>query len=162
VFYRRELTVRVGEVVMSETVREMLVRVFPRRVVEGQTAPHDCPECLTLRGQLSGVTWPEVPSDFIRDRPDALPLLSHEAYLAFLPAWLRVGAVEPDGEVAGMLLVNLGYNPDTAGFTADQRAAVVEVARHIIRDGFWGPDDPDNVKAMAAIERIWSEGSRSQ
>jgi hypothetical protein len=146
--------------VNGKAVLEMLVGVFPRRIVRGQIAPHDCPVCRTLREHLDGITWPDVPAEFIRDHPDVLPLLSHEAYLSFLPAWLCRGALAPDDEVAGMLLVNLESRPDTTGFTSEQREAVIEAARSIVRDGFWGPDDPENVKTLAAIERIWSEDAR--
>jgi hypothetical protein len=148
--------------VSSKAVREMLAGVFPRRIVRGQIAPHDCPECRSLRERLDGITWPDVPDEFIRDHPDVLPLLSHEAYLAFLPAWLCRGALEPDDEVAGMLLVNLESRPDTTGFTPEQRGAVIEAARSIVRNGFWGPDDPVNIKTLAAIVRVWSEEARSR
>jgi hypothetical protein len=86
-----------------------------------------------------------------------LPLLSPEAYLAFLPAWLRQSALEPEGEVAGMLLVNLACDPDPTGFAREQRDAVIEVARFIVRNNSWGPGDPVNVKSLVAIERAWAE-----
>src|SRR5689334_13497245 len=111
----------------SEPIIERLLSVFPQIIVGGRAAPHDCPECSALREQLSGIAWGQVPGEFIRENPDVLPLLSHEAYLAFLPAWLHQGTLEPDGEVAGYLLVNLGCRPDTTGFTAEQGEAIIEV-----------------------------------
>ncbi len=91
----------------SKAIVEKLIAVFPRRIVDGAFAPHDCPECLKLRGQLTGTDWLDVPFEFVRDHPDVLPLLSPAVCPAFLPAWLRQGVLEPDGEVAAMLLVNL-------------------------------------------------------
>jgi hypothetical protein len=140
-----------------EAIVGKLIDVFPRRVVAGQVAPHDCPECRELRVQLTGIAWPDVPGEFVRDRPDVLPLLSPEAYLTFLPAWLRQGIVQPDGEVAGMLLVNLECHSDTTSFTVEQREAVIEVARFIVRNDYWGPEDPGNVKSAVAIERKWTD-----
>ncbi len=141
----------------TEAIVERLIGVFPRRIVEGPVAPHDCVECLELRGQLTGTTWLDVPLEFIRDHPDVLPLLSPEAYLTFLPAWLHEGVLEPDGEVASMLLVNLACDPDPTGFALKQRDAIIEVARFIVRNNGWGPEDPENSKSLVAIERAWAE-----
>jgi hypothetical protein len=146
-----------GEAMDGEAIVEELIGVFPRTIVDGPVAPHDCPECQELRAQLTGTTWLDVPCDFVREHPDVLPLLSPEAYLAFLPAWLRQGVLEPEGEVAGMLLVNLACDPDPTGFTLEQRDAVVEVARFIVQNDCWGSDDAGNMKSLVAIERAWAE-----
>ncbi len=141
----------------SEAIVQNLIGVFPRRIVEGPVTPHDCPECLELRGQLTGTTWPDVPLEFIRDHPDVLPLLSPEAYLTFLPAWLHQRVLEPEGEVASMLLVNLACDSDPTGFAFEQRDAIIEVARFIVRNNGWGPEDPENAKSLVAIERAWAD-----
>ena len=146
-----------GEAMDGEAIVEKLIGVFRRTIVDGPVAPHDCPECQELRGQLTGITWLDVPPEFVRDHPDVLPLLSPEAYLAFLPAWLRQSALEPEGEVADMLLVNLACDPDPTGFTLEQRDAVVEVARFIVQNDCWGSEDSVNVKSLVAIERAWAE-----
>ncbi len=101
----------------GETMVETLIGAFPPRIVEGTVAPHDCPECLELRRGLTGMTWLDVPIAFIREHSDVLPLLSPEAYRAFLPAWLRQGVLEAEGEVADVLLVHLACDPDPAWFT---------------------------------------------
>jgi hypothetical protein len=137
---------------------DKLIDVFPQTIVEGTVAPHDCPECMELRGQLTGITWEDVSVEFIRDHDDVLPLLSPEAYRAFLPAWLRQGILEPGGEVAGMLLVNLACDPDPTGFTLEQRDTIVEAARFIVGNDGFGAEDPENVKSLAAIERAWADG----
>jgi len=129
--------------------------MFPERVVVGTIAPHECAECNALREQLEGITWSEVPSAFIISNKGALPLLSQDAYVAFLPAWLRQALQEPAGEVASMLLVNLRHEPQTLGFTAEQASVIVEVARFIATANYWGPDDPVNVESLAAIEAAW-------
>jgi hypothetical protein len=53
----------------SEAIVEKLIGVFPLRIVDGTVAPHDCPECLELRGQLTGTDWLDVPFEFVRTIP---------------------------------------------------------------------------------------------
>src|SRR5687768_10977159 len=118
-----------------------LCAAFPERIVLGTIAPHQCEECNALRLQLQRITWSAVPSEFVKSNEGALPLLSQEAYVAFLPAWLRQALREPAGEVASMLLVNLRHEPQTSGFTAEQASVIVEVARFIATTNYWGPDD---------------------
>jgi hypothetical protein len=132
---------------------------FPRRVVSGVVAPHECDECDALRRQLQHVTWESVPAGFVHANSGALPLLSSEAYAALLPAWLLQALRQPDSEVAAMLLINLGDEPDTSAFTAEQAGAIVEVARYVVAHSYWGPNDPDNVESLAAIEAAWSAGA---
>ena len=55
-----------------------------------------------------------------------------------------------------MLLVNLRMEPDVVGFSAEQSRAVVEVARFVVAENDWGPDDPVNVESIAIIERAWN------
>jgi hypothetical protein len=141
---------------VNEAIVEKLIGVFRRTIVGGPVASHDRPECQQLRSQITGIAWLDVPPEFIRDHPDVLPLLSPDAYLAFLPAWLRQGVLEPEGEVADVLLVNLACDPDPTGFTLKQRDAVVDVARFIVQKNGRGPEDPENVKSLVAIERAWA------
>ena len=74
----------------AQVLEKMLLDVFPQRIVEGPIAPHDCEECLALREQLTGITWLDVPGQFVLANDGALPLLSPEAYLAYLPALLML------------------------------------------------------------------------
>jgi len=148
--------VRLLEMHSAETMVKMLFNAFPQRVVRGIVAPHDCEECSALRDQLTGVTWQDVPGDFVHANDGALPLLSHEAYVAFLPAWLRQAVLDPSGPAAGMVLINLHHKLDTIGFTRRQAKVIMEVARYVVHSGIWGPEDPGNVESLAEIERVWS------
>jgi hypothetical protein len=67
-------------------LEQQLFAAFPPKRVVGPIASHDCEECDTLRKQLGTATWPDVPGDFIEANDGVLPLLTHDAYLAFLPA----------------------------------------------------------------------------
>lgn len=88
-------------------VLEQLQAAFPRRAVAGVITPHDCDECSAMRERLEGKTWDEVPDKFANDFAGCLPLLSPEAYNAYLPIWLRAAVSNPDGEAASMIAINL-------------------------------------------------------
>lgn len=135
---------------------ERLMSTFPQRTVEGEIVPHDCAECSMIRKQLAGASWQEIPSEFMRENPDVLPLLSREAYVAYLPAWLRQGVLDPNGEVAGMLLVHLRSSPRVARFSSEQMATIIGVAKFIAENNIFGPEDPVNGQSVAEIERLWS------
>jgi hypothetical protein len=132
-----------------------LLAVFPPQAVEGVVVPHDCEECNEMRRRLTKVTWHDLSVEFVRSHDGSLPLLSHAAYLAFLPAWLRNTLADPDGPVAQMVMVNLQHEPDTSGFTAEQAAVIVEVARYVAQHSVFGAEDPVNVESVQEIERIW-------
>jgi hypothetical protein len=132
-----------------------LFAAFPQVRVHGVIAPHECEECDALRQVLGPVTWDGVPPEFIRENDGALPLLSQEAYVTFLPAWLREALNDPSGFVAGQLLVNLRHEPRTNGFTREQSLVIVDVARFIANSNVWGRNDPVNVESLAAIESAW-------
>ncbi|MDH5670356.1 MAG: hypothetical protein OEY86_20335 [Nitrospira sp.] len=134
----------------------MLFNVFPQRIVSGPVVSHECVECSALRDQLTGMMWQDIPGDFINANDGALPLLSHEAYVAFLPAWLHQAVLDPSGPAAGMVLINLHHEPDVSGFTHRQAKVIMEVARYIVHSSIWGPKDPGNIESLAEIERVWS------
>jgi hypothetical protein len=124
-------------------------------VVEGVIAPHDCDECYALRAQLTGRVWDSIPAAFLDSNDGALPLLSQDAYVAFLPAWLMRAVRDPSGPLASMMLVNLRMEPNTSGFTPEQSSVIVDVARFIVAENGYPPDDPVNVESLAAVERAW-------
>lgn len=139
-----------------DTIIAQLLRVFPQRHVAGRTAPHECPECSSICAVLDDSTWSEVPRGFLQANPDVLPLLSPAAYRAFLPAWLREGVLDPSGEVAAMVLINLSDSPATDGFTHAEGRAIVDAARYIGETNFWGSTDPINSERVATVNRLWS------
>jgi len=137
------------------TLEANLFAAFPQVQVRGAIAPHECEECDALRQVLGRATWDAVPPEFIRENYGSLSLLSQEAYVTFLPAWLREGLRDPSGLVAGQLLVNLRHEPSTDGFSEAQSLVIVDIARLIANSNVWGPNDPVNVESLAAIESAW-------
>jgi hypothetical protein len=63
---------------------------------------------------LSGRTWTEIPPRLINDVPDGLPLLTDEAFVAFVPAWLARSLENIDGEneVRNFIVFTFSPRPD--------------------------------------------------
>jgi len=139
----------------APAIDRKLLAAFPARAVEGVVVPHECEECAGLRRRLTKVTWHDLSVDFVRAHDGSLPLLSHQAYLAFLPAWLRNALTDPDGPVAQMVMVNLGHDPNTSGFTSEQASVILDVARYVAAHSVFGPTDPVSVESVQEIERVW-------
>jgi hypothetical protein len=135
-------------------LEKKLEQVFPATVVEGVIAPHDCVECDALQKRLASITWLQLPMEFVIENDDVLPLLSKEAYRAFLPAWLLASVRDPGGPNARILMVNLRRIPDTDGFTPSQAAAILETAKFIAQNSLFAPDDPLHVESLTEIERL--------
>src|SRR4051812_42731601 len=132
-----------------------LLGAFPARPIEGVVVPHECSECAELRRRMTKITWHDLSVEFVRAHEGSLPLLSHDAYVAFLPAWLRNTLADPDGPVAQMVMVNLGHEPDTSGFSAEQASVILAVARYVAQQSVFGPTDPVNIESVQEIERVW-------
>src|SRR5205085_7140035 len=90
----------------AEVQRELL-EAFPQRVVSGVITPHECSECVAIRKMLAGKTWSEIPDTFAEEFCGSLPLLSPDAYNAYLPVWLRSAVRDPDGQAGRCILFNL-------------------------------------------------------
>jgi hypothetical protein len=86
----------------------------------------------------------------------SFPLLSPDAYNAYLPIRLRCALHNLDGDAAMMVLINVANNPHTEGFTGSQAAVIVEVARVVTTTNCWRVDNEVSVKNLAAVEAFWS------
>ena len=135
-------------------IKSLLIDAFPSRTVDGPIAPHDCEECERLRDHLTGISWISVPDTFPIDNPWALPLLTPEAYTAYLPAWLRASITVPESDLAMALLVNLEAAETALGFTPNQVATILETARYLVEMGKFGPDVVA-IEQLTNIETIW-------
>lgn len=143
---------------MSSTSAQILRdlrEAFPGRVVKGVITPHECEECAAIRAALSGRTWNEVPNDFAEECSGSLPLLSPDAYNAYLPIWLRAAVESPHGEAATMVPINLSSEPSHEGFTPAQARVLIAVAEFIAENSLWGPDDESNLEHRAAVKAEW-------
>jgi hypothetical protein len=140
----------------QELIDELL-RAFPRRTFTGIAAPHDCLECSIIRDALAGLSWAEVPSTFLREHCGDLPLLSPEAYVTFLPAWLREAIANPEGEVPSSLRVVLRDTENTAPFSREQSQLIVKVAEWFSENDGFGTDDPVNIESLAKIRAVWGK-----
>jgi hypothetical protein len=92
-------------------LRQAIVRSFP--IVEHQGKITNCdgawlPELseenaihdddMFVYEALTGRTWPEIPTRFLHEQPDGFVLLTDEALVAYLGAWLMCALEDMDGE----------------------------------------------------------------
>ena len=139
-------------------VLEALYAAFPPRVVLGVITPHECEECAAIRQSLEGRTWHEISNAFAEEFSGSLPLLSPEAYNAFLPVWLRAAVEQPDSLAAAMVSINLGNEPSKFAFTPSQASALIAAVEFVAANNLWGAADEGNVEHLAAVRAQWSGG----
>jgi hypothetical protein len=139
-------------------VTETLFEAFPQRVIRGVITPHECEECSAIRTGLAGLTWRQVPDAFAEKFAGSLPLLSPDAYNAYLPVWLRAAVNDPNGEAASMIAINLSNEPSREGFTRSQAEALIAAVEYVASNNIWGAEDECNVERLAAVRASWSEG----
>ncbi len=140
----------------AASVIEVLERAFPQRVALEEITRHDCDECAAIRRGLAGRTWGEVPNAFAEEFYDSLPLLSPDAYNAYLAVWLRASVENPDGDAAGMIAINLSHKPNQAAFTLSQASALIAAVEFVASNNLWGAEDPGNVEQVAAVRATWA------
>jgi hypothetical protein len=70
--------------------RQKLLLAFPPQPFRGVVSTHDeCDDGISLRKELPGKRWDEIPPEFLDFHSGSLPLLEPAALQAFLPAWLQ-------------------------------------------------------------------------
>ena len=111
-----------------------LNKVFPKFKVSGEVAHHDCAECANLEKDLKDKAWSDLENDFLKENYDALPLLSSEAFSAFVPAWLRYSLTNPYDEVSEYLFIHLGNMPKTCRFSREQARVILEIVDYLFKE----------------------------
>lgn len=139
----------------AEQLLMELRTAFPERVPTGIVAPHECEECRSIRRALADKTWSEVPDAFTEEFCDSLPLLTPDAYHAYLPVWLRVALLDPDSEAAQMLIINLSDKPPVFSFNASQSRFIVAAVKYIANSNEFGANDSGNAEDVEAVNAIW-------
>lgn len=127
-----------------------LLDAFPPKAFHGGVVADNCPECAEILATFGGATWWSIPCHFIRKHADHLPLLTKEAYKAFLPAWMCEAVSEPTGKTAALLMVNLGEGSFAPDFSQQESYAVVQVANWIAEKNGSGAED-----SMTSIMQKW-------
>lgn len=124
------------------TLKRTIEQVFPAEAYAGAITPVDgqlepeLDEELALFRALSGKSWTQVPPSVIDENPGGHILLTEQAFVAFLPAWLvrSLDDVEGDNETRDRLIYSLGPSRPESGndhmrlrlkaLSIDQRAAL--------------------------------------
>ncbi len=92
-------------------LRESIRRAFPEEPYTGKVTPNDrewepefnernaiLDDDKAVYEALRGRRWTDVSESLFKQQPSALSLLTDEAFLAFLPAWLDRSLMNPDEE----------------------------------------------------------------
>jgi hypothetical protein len=111
---------------------------------------HQCPDCESVRAAFGRRRWNEIPGNSIREHHDALPLLTPEAFVFVIPAFLIAAVREPLGDIASTVLYSLQPSGNRRGspFTARQRSVLLEVGEWLAERESWGVD-------MGRIRKYW-------
>jgi hypothetical protein len=112
-------------------------------------------ECDELRHALKGKSWREVDDAFLLDNDGCLPLLTPEAYRAFLPAWFTSALRDPEGGPATMALINMESSTLHSEFTKTQRNALLACVRYVHEGDPFAQQDPVCIARVQAIETNW-------
>jgi len=132
-----------------------LERVFPPERFRRLVAAHDCEECDAIRATFSHKAWTDVLDAELDAHDGVLPLLTPEAYCAFLPAWIRRGLWEPDGGVATMALINMESSEHVDRFTPLQRTVLLECVQHIHQSDPFRVQDEESLRELESIQQRW-------
>lgn len=132
-----------------------LLDAFPPRAFSGDVVAHDCPQCSEIRATLGGASWWSVPGHFIRKHADHLPLLTKEAYKAFLPAWMNEAVNDPTGEIGALLIGNLAEGRFASDYSQQESYAVIQVVKWIAEKNGSGPGDPVFAERVNRAMQTW-------
>ncbi len=110
-----------------EAFPDLIRRVFPvGSPPPGRLTSHLCSECDEVDRILSKMTWPEVAADFPSYCHDAFPLLTLDAKVYYLPAWLIASVAEVSGLQGTSLESSLGRSELPCDrFSTDQRGGIL-------------------------------------
>ncbi len=93
------------------------------------TVPHHCDECDALRDDLRGRTAAELSDAWVERSFDQLVFMSDEAKRYYIPAFLRVAALDAESTVTQFVLYSLSgdfrYSP-SGGYTVAQKQAILD------------------------------------
>lgn len=107
-----------------EVLRDSTRRSFPVVAYEGkittcdgawlpelteENAIHD--DDMFVYEALKGRAWPEIPKEFLGHQPDGFVLLTDEALVAYLAAWLMCALDDMEGENAVREFVIYSFSP---------------------------------------------------
>lgn len=85
-------------------IRQKIRAAFPAQVFSGVVTECACDECVEISDGMRFKSWDQIPEAFLDANP-SLPLLSPEAFRAFLPAHLLRGLDPMKDNVVGEFAV---------------------------------------------------------
>lgn len=118
---------------------------------------HECDECFRLQESLCGRTPDDLSDDWVMLNFDQLPLLGDEAKQFYLPAYLRVGALDPHSLVSEFVLYSLSSDfrwEPSGGYTPQQKRVILDYLDYVEPQ----MDDFDRNSFMAA-RKLWNDAA---
>ena len=147
-----DLEKREGEDERATTLRDAIRRAFPVVAYAGKITRHDgawLPELTEENAihdddkfvyeALKGRNWTDVPKRFLHDEPDGFVLLTDEAFIAYLAAWLMCSLDDIDGENKVREYVVYSFSPTrdflggNSNFTVSRVQALSPAQRSVVR-----------------------------
>jgi hypothetical protein len=107
-----------------------------------------------LIAALRGITWPQIPKEFLILNPDGYLLMSEEAFVAFLPAWLIQSLEEAQNENKVREFLAYSFNNGfhlTSNLNRQQWSVVHALLQHFAKHD---PSSFIRTKAAEAISRM--------
>lgn len=119
----------------GERLREQILSAFPPELFTGSvTSGCTCDECAGLAAKLRHQSWITISDEVIEAEFGSLPLLSEEAFRAFLPTWLTQSLLrleDKEQKVRAWTLYKLALYLDPATDTPQEVAGEKQRLRHL-------------------------------
>jgi hypothetical protein len=147
----------------------MIRRAFPAEAYDKLITPFDdkvddpeLDEEKELYEALKGKKWTDVPRQLLDNQPDGYVVLTDEAFVAFVAAWLMQSLENIDGEnrVRDFVVYAFGPKrdlvPDTTGFILHRLLALNLEQRHVLRALLteFAERDPSEFQRRLALEAL--------
>ena len=139
----------------SANYKKDLARAFPAERFRGLVAAHDCKECDEIRAKFSNRAWTDISTVDLAEYDDVLPLLTPEAYCAFLPAWIYQALDDPEGGPATMALINMENSEHVVSFSHAQRSILIECVQWIHQADPFRTQDEESTGELTNLVKRW-------
>ncbi len=152
-------------------LREMIKQTFPADRYAGPVTPYDpgpwaeeLDEEQVLYETLKGRSWTEAPADFLQQYPDAYLMLTAEAFVAFLAAWLNYSLENMGGENEVREYLVYACSPPGESWKVlsplnpRQRASVRALMAEFVENEQSGLIREKAVKALTRIDELLTAG----
>lgn len=139
---------------LAPIIRNSILEAFPEGPFVGRVTPADeisgehFEEERDLYREFYGKTWTEIPSSIIHSYAYSLPLLTEEAFVAFLPAWLRAALTDSDVRESLVHAFSKDSQKDDCSFLNGRMERLNTLQRKVILDFFTHAQASESSKGL--------------